>query len=243
MGYLAYIFAVLGFACIFCKWKWLLTFRRYFMVTMFLAGSTLGFLYWLPRNRELTGYMSIYALVSLGLFIFVLATRKTRAPYKVNIPADSYDIIVADRNAPTIQLSYFLHYQGKVYGISSFPPAGRPALTLYVKPHPKFQWLPADITIDSENTPISPAFIFGRIYSLIVLMFALLLPIPLADARYNITAEHFLSAWGMIILGYVDIIVLKHKRGIFYRIGYYFSWFLSIAGWLGMFWHIFLDLL
>lgn len=235
MGIIAFDMIVLGIACIMIKAEWLIPVRKYLMPALLCAGIGLSALAVKEIDTGLSIFLGAFAAVWLFLLVWVILRKNERTEEILYIPAGSYQITALDRTgAPSVQMSYCLMYQGKVYTLTTMPPEGTPALILHAKPRGDSDVIPADISIDISRQPRSARQRLAQIHGGLVLITALLLPVCYEMYKGDSIAENFMPYCILVLLGYLGSKATKGSKTALNRLIFWFTIFLEAAGWAGV---------
>lgn len=236
MGYIATDLIMIGCACIYCKANWLIPSRKYLMCFFLTAGFALAALASLSSLGA--GVAIIFAFLAIGCLYLLIRciVRRNRDRIEIlHLPAGSYDIVADDRpGSSDTQLRYRLIYQNMVYTLSTTPPIGKPALTLYAETHEKQNITFGHIALANDHEPFSIKRLFHRCYGVVVFIFALLLrwTVLLQESNYDLF-EVLFEGFLIIVFGYVGVQTFCTKDSLLIKLLYYFCMFLSIMGWVG----------
>lgn len=231
MGIIGYELIVLGFVCLLSKARWLFPVRAKLMFVSFTAGLCFGAVSFWKRERGLAIYLGVFALFWLFLFIFSLF-KGGKYQEVIHVPAGSYEVTADDGEGPVIRLRYLLAYEGKVYCLSTTPPSGKPPLTLYVTKRNDSDILLADIVIEKSLESLSMRRILPAIYSILVLLAAVALPVFYKLYENGDSLANLLGSCITVMAGYLTATFAKDGKGLLHRILYWFGIFLEAAGWI-----------
>lgn len=166
------------------------------------------------------------------LFIWVLATIRTKTLSVYHVPAGSYDVVTIDPNTTTnVQLNFFLRYQNQVFGLSTPIPNGKPALTLYAYPPTNPNWIPASASVDTRNTPKSFSYYLRKCYWVMVYLMGFSIPFLFERYRDSYSQDNSLGfVLGVMIFSSTSY-VTKDGKGSYLRFVHIGSNILLIVTW------------
>lgn len=231
MGILIYELFLFWLISIYYQAAWFFPIKKYVMYSLLMSCGTIAMFYmWsLEPNVEFT----FCALFVMGGFTWGMISGRKTLQKVVHIPAQSYEIFAGDNpDNSDFQLVIMLKYQDQVYHLSSVPPEGKPALTLYTQKQKNYDIIFADFTVKRGKEPLTWKQRLRKMYNVLAFVAAVTLPIFywLWDNGY--TRENYMESCLAIAMGYAFTFQFKGNSSILMRFFYGFGRFLEIAGWL-----------
>lgn len=229
---LSYFLLYFGFSLPFICPDWLRKGLRYITSTCNMLGFLIATILTYFLDRSMLFISGGLFLAYFILFIWVLATIRTKTLSVYHVPAGSYDVVTADPNTTTnVQLNFFLRYQNQVFGLSTPVPDGKPALTLYAYPPTNPNWIPASASVDTHHTPKSFSYYLQKCYWVLVYLMGLSIPVLYFLSRDGYLQENCLGfVLGVLIFSFSSY-VTKDGKGAFLRFVHIGSNIILIVTW------------
>jgi hypothetical protein len=228
---LSYFLLYFGFSLPFICPDWLRKGLRYITSTCNMLGFLIATILTYFLDRSMLFISGGLFLAYFILFIWVLATIRTKTLSVYHVPAGSYDVVTVDPNTTTnIQLNFFLRYQNQVFGLSTPVPDGKPALTLYAYPPTNPNWIPASASVDTHHTPKSFSYYLQKCYWVIVYLMGLSIPVLYFLYHDGYLLEDY-AGWAIVIFLFSFVsYVTKDAKDFFYRFFHFvFNVFLIVC--------------
>lgn len=215
---LSYFLLYFGFSLPFICPDWLRKGLRYITSTCNMLGFLIATILTYFLDRSMLFISGGLFLAFFILFIWVLATIRTKTLSVYHVPAGSYDVVTVDPNTTTnVQFNFFLRYQNQVFGLSTPVPDGKPALTLYAYPPTNPNWIPASASVDTRNTPKSFSYYLQKCYWVLVYLMGLSIPILYFLSRSGYLSSDYMTLAGITLLFSFDSYITKDGKGSFLR--------------------------